>query len=388
MTSSKILCITNDFGPRAGGIETFVIGLIERLPKHSVIVYTSSQEGSAPFDARWREEFGVEVIRDRSRILLPTFRVGRNVQKLARERAITRVFFGAAAPLGLLSHGLRKVGVKKIVALTHGHEVWWAKLWPFTRLMRRIGTGVDHLTYLGNFTRSAISKALSEKAKDSMVKIAPGIDTNHFAPQSESAQLKAALGLTGKKVLVSVGRLVHRKGQDTLVEALPLILEEIPDAHLMFVGEGPRKKFMQQRAEKLGVSSHITFIGRIHYQDLPKYICVGDIFAMPSRSRLVGLEVEGLGIVYLEASACGLPVLGGLSGGAPDAVIDGQTGLVVDGTSPQAVARAAVHLLHNDELALELGMRGRQWIIDEWQWQKWAERFNTLLIEDQPFAKR
>ncbi len=388
MTSSKILCITNDFGPRAGGIETFVIGLIERLPKHSVIVYTSSQEGSAPFDARWREEFGVEVIRDRSRILLPTFRVGRNVQKLARERAITRVFFGAAAPLGLLSHGLRKVGVKKIVALTHGHEVWWAKLWPFTRLMRRIGTGGDHLTDLGNFTRSAISKALSEKSKDSMVKIAPGIDTNHFAPQSESAQLKAELGLTEKKVLVSVGRLVHRKGQDTLVEALPLILKEIPDAHLMFVGEGPRKKFMQQRAEKLGVSSHITFIGRIHYQDLPKYICVGDIFAMPSRSRLAGLEVEGLGIVYLEASACGLPVLGGLSGGAPDAVIDGQTGLVVDGTSPQAVARAAVHLLHNDELALELGMRGRQWIIDEWQWQKWAERFNTLLIEDQPFAKR
>ncbi|MFM1909712.1 MAG: hypothetical protein RLZZ545_410 [Actinomycetota bacterium] len=388
MTSSKILCITNDFGPRAGGIETFVIGLIERLPKYSVIVYTSSQEGSAPFDARWREEFGVEVIRDHSRILLPTFRVGRNVQKLARERAITRVFFGAAAPLGLLSHGLRKVGVKKIVALTHGHEVWWAKLWPFNRLMRRIGTGVDHLTYLGDFTRSVISKALSEEAKDSMVKIAPGIDTNHFAPQSESAQLKAELGLTGKKVLVSVGRLVHRKGQDTLVEALPLILEEIPDAHLMFVGEGPRKKFMQQRAEKLGISSHITFIGRIQYQDLPKYICVGDIFAMPSRSRLAGLEVEGLGIVYLEASACGLPVLGGLSGGAPDAVIDGQTGLVVDGTSLRAVARAAVHLLHNEELALALGMRGRQWIIDEWQWQKWAERFNTLLIEDQPFAKR
>lgn len=388
MTSSKILCITNDFGPRAGGIETFVIGLIERLPKHSVIVYTSSQEGSAPFDTRWREEFGVEVIRDRRQILLPTFRVGRSVQKLARERAITRVFFGAAAPLGLLSHGLRKVGVKKIVALTHGHEVWWAKLWPFNRLMRRIGTGVDHLTYLGDFTRSAISKALSEEAKDSMVKIAPGIDTNHFAPQSESAQLKAELGLAEKKVLVSVGRLVHRKGQDTLVEALPLILEEIPDAHLMFVGEGPRKKFMQQRAEKLGISSHITFIGRIHYQDLPKYICVGDIFAMPSRSRLAGLEVEGLGIVYLEASACGLPVLGGQSGGAPDAVIDGQTGLVVDGTSPEAVASAAVYLLQNEAVALELGMRGRQWIIDEWQWQKWAERFNTLLIEDQPFAER
>ena len=113
MSSSKILCITNDFGPRAGGIETFVIGLIERLPKDSVIVYTSSQEGSAPFDAAWREKFGVEVIRDRSRILLPSRRVGRRVRALVAERGIRRVFFGAAAPLGLLSHGLRKVGVDR-----------------------------------------------------------------------------------------------------------------------------------------------------------------------------------------------------------------------------------------------------------------------------------
>jgi phosphatidylinositol alpha-1,6-mannosyltransferase len=167
-----------------------------------------------------------------------------------------------------------------------------------------------------------------------------------------------------------------------------MILREVPDAHLLFVGEGPRRDFMQKRAEKLGVAAHITFIGRIQYLDLPQYICVGDIFAMPSRSRLAGLEVEGLGIVYLEASACGIAVIGGTSGGAPDAVIDGETGIVVDGKSESDVARAAIKLLKNPELAKQMGARGRQWIIDEWQWDRWATEFNSLLIEDQPFAQR
>lgn len=379
MSDSKILCITNDFGPRAGGIETFVIGLIERLPKGSVVVYTSKQEGSQPFDQRWLDSFGVEVIRDRSRILLPSFRVGRNVRTLARERGITTVFFGAAAPLALLSHGLRRSGVQRIVALTHGHEVWWSKVWPFSWAMRRIGNGVDNLTYLGEFTRSEISRALSKSAASAMKRIAPGIDTDHFSPRPDSLQLRNELKLVDKKVMISVGRLVHRKGQDTLIEALPQILLSVPDAHLIFVGEGPYKEYLVKRANDLDVSHAITFIGRIQYADLPRYICVGDIFAMPSRSRLAGLEVEGLGIVYLEASACGLAVIGGTSGGAPDAVIEGETGLAVDGTSSKAVAEAAITLLSDPERARQMGARGRQWIIDEWRWEIWSKKFEELL---------
>lgn len=379
MSTSPILCITNDFGPRAGGIETFIIGLIERMPKNSVIVYTSSQKDSEPFDRAWSENYGVEVIRDKSTILLPSFRVGRAVRRIARERQITRAFFGAAAPLALLSQGLRRAGVTRIVALTHGHEVWWAKLWPFSLAIHRIGAGTDHLTYLGNYTKSEISRALSQSAQDAMVKIAPGIDTNHFAPQSNSAALRDELGLTHKKVIVSVGRLVHRKGQDTLIEALPEILMHIPDAHLLFIGEGPYKDYLVKRAAELQLSHAVTFIGRIQYADLPRYICVGDIFAMPSRSRLAGLEVEGLGIVYLEASACGLAVIGGKSGGAPDAVLEAETGFSVDGTSPHEVADAAITLLQDPVLASGMGSRGRQWIIDEWQWEVWSNRFSALL---------
>ena len=379
MSTSPILCITNDFGPRAGGIETFIIGLIERMPKNSVIVYTSSQKDSEPFDRAWSENYGVEVIRDKSTILLPSFRVGRAVRRIARERQITRAFFGAAAPLALLAQGLRRAGVTRIVSLTHGHEVWWAKLWPFSFAIHRIGAGTDHLTYLGNYTKSEISRALSQSAQDAMVKIAPGIDTNHFAPQSNSAALRNELGLTHKKVIVSVGRLVHRKGQDTLIEALPEILMHIPDAHLLFIGEGPYKDYLVKRAAELQLSHAVTFIGRIQYADLPRYICVGDIFAMPSRSRLAGLEVEGLGIVYLEASACGLAVIGGKSGGAPDAVLEAETGFSVDGTSPHEVAEAAVTLLQDPVLASGMGSRGRQWIIDEWQWDVWSNRFSALL---------
>jgi phosphatidylinositol alpha-1,6-mannosyltransferase len=374
----KILCITNDFGPRAGGIETFIIGLIERAPFGSLIVYTSSQGHTHAYDQEWMAKYGVEVIRDKSKVLLPSWRVGRSVRALVQERGIERVFFGAAAPLGLLAHSLRRAGVKRIVALTHGHEVWWAKLWPFTWAMKRIGNGVDVLTYLGEFTKRAIARPLNQKAASAMVRIAPGIDTDHFAPDATAIELKRELELDGKRVIVSVGRLVHRKGQDTLVEALPHILDEFPDAHLLFVGVGPHLEYIHKRAIQLGVLGNISFVGRVQYSELPRFISVGEVFAMPSRSRLAGLEVEGLGIVYLEASACELPVVGGLSGGAPDAVLEGETGYSVDGLAPIAVADAIKALLADPIAAKEMGRRGRQWIIDEWEWRHWSARFNAL----------
>lgn len=378
LQTAKTLCITNDFGPRAGGIETFVIGLIERMPRNSVIVYTSAQGDSSEYDRAWLENYGVEVIRDKSKILLPTPRVGKAVTRLLKERGTDQVFFGAAAPLALLSHRLRRAGATRIVALTHGHEVWWAKLWPFTWAMRRIGSGVDVLTYLGNFTQQAVSRSLNSKAKAAMTRIAPGIDTNHFAPVADSHLLKRELELEDKRVIVSVGRLVHRKGQDTLVEALPAIVERHPDAHLLFVGVGPHLEYIHKRAIQLNVLSHISFVGRVQYSELPRFISVGEIFAMPSRSRLAGLEVEGLGIVYLEASACGLPVVGGISGGAPDALLEGETGFAVDGLKPREVAEKIIYLLDNPEIASGMGARGRQWIIDEWEWRHWSVRFNQL----------
>ena len=376
--SSPVLFVTNDFGPRAGGIETFIIGLIERRPFGQTIVYTSAQTNSEQYDAVWLANYGVRVIRDRSKILLPTPRVAFHLKKIIRNEGITTAAFGAAAPLGLLSAGMKRAGVVRTVALTHGHEVWWAKVFPFNLLLRRIGSTVDVLTYLGEFTRSAISKGLTAKAQASMVKIAPGIDVEHFIP-TDATVLRNSLGLSDKKVIVSVGRLVHRKGQDHLIEAMPEILKSIPQAHLLLVGEGPYREHLQTLVKKHNLEASVIFIGRIQYKDLPTYICVGDIFAMPSRSRLMGLEVEGLGIVYLEASSCGLPVLAGDSGGAPDALVQNVTGLVVNGIDDQQIATAAIKLLTDIELSKNMGLAGRQWIIDNWRWEIWSKDFEKLL---------
>ena len=376
--SNPVLFVTNDFGPRAGGIETFIIGLIQRRPFGQTIVYTSSQPESEQYDADWMKNYGVRVIRDRSKILLPTPRVAFQLRRIIKSEGITTAAFGAAAPLGLLSASMKRAGVLRTVALTHGHEVWWAKVFPFNILLRRIGATVDVLTYLGEFTRNAIASALTAKAKLAMVKIAPGIDVDHFSPSDASA-LRQSLGLADKKVIVSVGRLVHRKGQDHLIESMPEILEVVPNAHLLLVGQGPYRDYLQQLVTKNALEDSVTFIGRIQYADLPQYICVGDIFAMPSRSRLMGLEVEGLGIVYLEASACGLPVLAGNSGGAPDAVLHNETGLVVDGTDNKQIATAAIELLTKEDSARKMGEVGRQWIIGKWRWEIWSKDFEVLL---------
>jgi phosphatidylinositol alpha-1,6-mannosyltransferase len=338
----------------------------------------SAQDNSEEYDRRWLEDFGVEVVRDKAKILLPTPGVAYCVKAIVRERNISTVFFGAAAPLALLSKSLRRSGVQHIVALTHGHEVWWSKVWPFTVAMKSISRHVNHLTFLGEYTRSAIAQSITKEAATRMVKIAPGIDTDHFSPQ-DATQLRSELGLTEKKVIVSVGRLVHRKGQDVLVEAMPAIIKEVPQAHILMIGEGPYRSYLENRVKALGLQERVTFIGRIQYADLPRYICAGDLFVMPSRSRLAGLEVEGLGIVYLEASACGLPVIAGNSGGAPDAVLVGETGVVVDGTNSSEIAEACIDLLNNPELCAFMGANGRAWIIENWRWEIWATKYAALL---------
>jgi len=376
----KILLVTNDFGPRTGGIETFVIGLLERITGHEVTVFTSQQGETSEYDQRWLDKFGVRVIRDRSKILLPSWRVTRAVKKVVASHNIEIVVFGAAAPLALMSSALRKSGVKKIIALTHGHEVWWAKIFPFNLAIKRIGKGVDHLTYLGEFTRQAISKALTDKSAKEMVKIAPGIDTAHFIPQPDGMQKRKELGLQDKKIIISVGRLVHRKGQDKLIEAMPEVLRKIPNAHLLIVGEGPYKNHLEKLVNKLSLKENITFAGRIMYDRLPSYLSAADLFAMPSRSRFFGLEVEGLGIVYLEASACGIPVLAGNSGGAPDAVLEGVTGFCVDGTNVAEIASAVIEICSDAERASHMGAAGRNWIVDQWRWDIWSKEFNELLV--------
>jgi phosphatidylinositol alpha-1,6-mannosyltransferase len=374
----KILLITNDLGPRAGGIESFILGLLKRLPHNSVIVYTSSQPKSESFDKDLFDKYGVIIIRDRSKILLPTPRITRRAVKLMNQFDAKLIWFGAAAPLALMAAHLRKNGANRIIALTHGHEVWWAKLPIFRQLLSKISKDVDVLTYLGEYTKNAIKKVVSDQSK--LIKIAPGIDVDHFQPSEKSNDLIHKLNISNRPVIVSVGRLVHRKGQDKLIVAMSQVIKDFPTAVLLLVGEGPIKYMLQKLVQHHSLEKNVIFAGRVQLDELPRYIQLGQIFAMPARDRFFGLEVEGLGIVYLEASACALPVIVGDSGGAPDAVISEKTGLIVDGTSPDQIANSIKTLLQQPGLAKRYGAAGREWVVNEWRWEIWSKRFNSLLL--------
>ncbi|WP_030256673.1 glycosyltransferase family 4 protein [Streptomyces violens] len=378
----KTLIVTNDFPPRPGGIQAFLHSMALRLDPEQVVVYASTWKRSADglaATAAFDAEQPYPVVRDRTTMLLPTPRVTRRAAALLREHGCTSVWFGAAAPLGLMAPALRKAGARRIVATTHGHEAGWAQLPGSRELLRRIGEGTDTITYLGEYTRSRIARALTPAAAGRMVQLPPGVDEETFHPGSGGYQVRARLGLAGRPVVVCVSRLVPRKGQDTLIEALPRIREAVPDAALLIVGGGPYEKDLRALAETRGVADDVYFTGAVPWEELPAHYGAGDVFAMPCRTRRGGLDVEGLGIVYLEASATGLPVVAGDSGGAPDAVLDGETGWVVPGGSPAAAADRIIPLLQDPDLRRRMGERGRAWVEEKWRWDLLAERLKELL---------
>ncbi|MFG2620287.1 glycosyltransferase family 4 protein [Streptomyces sp. NPDC048507] len=378
----KTLIVTNDFPPRPGGIQAFLHNMALRLDPEQVVVYASTwkhgaegRAATAAFDA----EQPFPVVRDRTTMLLPTPRVTRRAVSLLREHGCGSVWFGAAAPLGLMGPALRRAGARRLVATTHGHEAGWAQLPAARQLLRRIGEGTDTLTYLGEYTRARIASAVTERAAARMVQLPPGVDEKTFHPGSGGAEVRARLGLTGRPVAVCVSRLVPRKGQDTLIEAMPRILAAVPDAVLLVVGGGPYEADLRALAARAGVAESVVFTGAVPWEELPAHYGAGDVFAMPCRTRRGGLDVEGLGIVYLEASATGLPVVAGDSGGAPDAVLDGETGWVVRGGSPDEAAERIVALLQDPELRARMGARGRAWVEEKWRWDLLADRLRELL---------
>ncbi|MFE1247911.1 glycosyltransferase family 4 protein [Streptomyces sp. NPDC058735] len=378
----KTLIVTNDFPPRPGGIQAFLHNMALRLDPQRLVVYASTwkrgregAEATAAFDA----EQPFTVVRDRTTMLLPTPGATRRAVGLLREHGCTSVWFGAAAPLGLMAPALRAAGAERLVATTHGHEAGWAQLPAARRLLRRVGDSTDTITYLGEYTRSRIATALTPEAAAGMVRLPPGVDEKTFHPGSGGDEVRARLGLTDRPVVVCVSRLVRRKGQDTLIRAMPRILAAEPDTVLLIVGGGPYEKDLRRLAHETGVACAVRFTGAVPWSELPAHYGAGDVFAMPCRTRRGGLDVEGLGIVYLEASATGLPVVAGDSGGAPDAVLDGETGWVVRGGSPEDAAERVVALLGDAELRRRMGERGRAWVEEKWRWDLLAERLEELL---------
>ncbi|MDT5242130.1 MAG: phosphatidyl-myo-inositol dimannoside synthase [Mycobacterium sp.] len=377
---ARILLVTNDFPPRPGGIQSYLENLVGELVKtgtHTLTVYAPKWKGCQAFDVEAAQS-SYDVVRHPTTLMVPEPSVAVRMRRLIADRDVDTVWFGAAAPLALLAPLARHAGASRVIASTHGHEVGWSML-PLARTaLRRIGNDTDVVTFVSHYTRDRFASAFGPRA--ALEHLAPGVDTDRFEPNSVArAELRARYRVGERPVILCLSRLVPRKGQDMLIRALPAIRQRIDGAALVIVGGGPYRTTLHRLAHEFGVAEHVVFTDGVPGEELPAHHAMADVFAMPCRTRGAGLDVEGLGIVYLEASASGVPVVAGRSGGAPESVIDGETGLVVDGWDVGAIAAAVGDLLADPDRAAHMGAAGRRWVVDNWQWRTKAQRLGELL---------
>jgi phosphatidylinositol alpha-1,6-mannosyltransferase len=364
----RTLLVTNDFPPRPGGIQAYLHSFATRLD--DLVVYAPDWEGAAEFDAR--QPF--PVVRHRGSLMLPTPSVARRAREIVRAEGCGTVWYGAAAPLALLG----RLGAERTVASTHGHEVGWSMLPLARQAIRRIGSTTDVVTYVSRYTRSRFAAAFGPGA--ALELLPSGVDTDLYRPDDAArAEIRARYGLGERPVVVCVSRLMPRKGQDVLIRALPALRERVPGAALLLVGGGPYRSTLESLARQSGVAEHVVFTGSVPWSELPAHYAAGDVFSMPCRTHGRGLDVEGLGIVFLEAAATGLPVVAGDSGGAPETVDDGHTGHVVDGRSVAEVAERVGALLADPVRARSMGAAGREWMRRAWTWRERTTRLERLL---------
>ena len=346
------LIITNDFPPRVGGIESFVSELC-RLLDHDVVVYASGSAGAAASD----HDRPFPIIRD-GPLLLPTPRVAARATALLREFGSTRVIFGAAAPLGLLAPSLRRAGAQQILGLTHGHETWWAQVPAARRLLRRIGDSCDHLTTISGYTERRIASGLSPSARARLLRLAPPVDVQRFRPPARP-DIRSA----GR--CIAVARLIPQKGVEALLQAWRTVLDRSRSGarrELFIVGDGPLRPRLEHTIRRLKLSASTRLLGALPSSGVISELQQASVFALPVRTRLAGLNPEGLGLAALEAAACGLPVIVGDSGGAPETVREGETGFVVPSGDHALLAERLILLLDNPALAQDMGARGRRYV--------------------------
>jgi phosphatidylinositol alpha-1,6-mannosyltransferase len=254
------------------------------------------------------------------------------------------------------------------------------------QVMQRIASGLDVLTYISDYTRSRLAPALDGRTR--LAQLSPGVDVDRFTPEAEGAAVRARHGLGRAPVVVCVSRLVARKGQDVLVAGWSRVLARHPGARLLLVGGGPLEASLRRAVARRGLADSVSFTGPVPPGELPQHYAAGDVFAMPCRTRRAGLDVEGLGMVFLEAAACARPVVAGTSGGAPEAVRDGVTGRVVDPRSPSAVADAIADLLDDPVRARAMGVAGRDWVEERWSWTRIAATLAGILDPDESSGYR
>lgn len=369
---SALLMITTEFLPVTGGIGKYSFQLARNLASLSsqkMLVLTTGTKGAKEFDRH--QQFTIyRAGGDRLRYLkiVPLFLKLLTIRRDFNIQHILATSWIYAGILGWLSNRLWGLHYS---LFAYGLEVTKYKGIPFIeRLMRAVLNRSSLIFAISHYTKARLEEFGVDGKKVKVVY--GGVDPEFFRPGLASSQLKEKYSLENKKVIVTVGRLVKRKGHDLVIEALSLLLKEVPDLVYLIVGDGPERPRLKSLVERLKLNSNVRFATKVEDEALPYYYNLCQLMIMVNKK--IGRDVEGFGLVFLEASACGKPVIGGRNGGVVDAVIDGQTGLLVDDLAKEAIARAILTLLKDEAYARKLGENGRQRVLKELNWQELSRK--------------
>jgi phosphatidylinositol alpha-1,6-mannosyltransferase len=364
--------VTNDFPPKIGGIQSMLWELWRRLDPDSFVVLTTPYAGAAEWDA----DQPFRVVRTRDPVLFPVPWLRRQIRMLAAEVGADRVVLDPALPLGLLGPHL---GLPYAVVL-HGAEITVPGRLPATRpLLAHVLRGASLSISAGGYPLSEGERAAGRPLPG--VLVPPGVDTDRFVPLDPEARaaVRKRLDLPVEgRLVVSVSRLVPRKGMDVLIRAAALLAPSRPDLCVAIAGGGRDHDRLERLVRATGAP--VRLLGRVDHHDLPGLYAAGDVFAMLCRNRWAGLEQEGFGIVFLEAAASGVAQVAGDSGGAAEAVADGETGLVVgDPSDPAAVADRLARLLDQPDLRARMGAAARERAVAGFSYDVLSARLGAAL---------
>jgi phosphatidylinositol alpha-1,6-mannosyltransferase len=374
------LMLTELFLPTKGGTAMSFDDDFRRLGGKEVHIVTADVPGAGEFDRthpntvhRLRLQ-RVAWLRPESLLMYVKF-LFRSLVLVATNR-FEAVFAGRALPEGLVALLVGRLARLPVLIYAHGEELTgWGRGWKF-RTMCLVMRRADALLANSDFTRDTLVALLGVDA-DRIALTYPTVDEARFRPDLPGDDLRAGLGLAPEQPLIlSVGRLMRRKGFDNVIRVLPRLVAQGIDVHYAVIGIGDDHGHLQRLARESGVADRVHLLGHVPYEDLPRWYCASTLFAMPNRD--IDGDTEGFGLVYLEAASAGRPSLAGIAGGTGSAVIDGVTGLRVDGENLDAIERALRRLLTNPEEAARMGRQGRERVLDFYTHQRRVDQLRKL----------
>ncbi|MCP9953892.1 glycosyltransferase family 4 protein [Actinomadura madurae] len=366
MEIPRTLVVSGHFPPEPGGVQTFTWELVRRLPADRLVVVAPAWPGAAEFDAG----LGFPIVRRHGYLLF------RGLRGLVVRHRLEAGWITAVAPFGLYGPLVRAAGVRRLIGSAHGQELGWLRAPPTRAALRGVARSFDVLTHLSATTLPELADAVGDRVR--LVRLAGAVDTLRFRPDLDGSSVRRRHGLGQGPVVLSVARLVRRKGHDMLIRAWADVVRRRPDARLVIVGDGPMRKRLAELADREAPGT-VTLTGPVSAADLPRYYAAADVFALPCRDDRRGLQTEGLGLSVLEASAAGLPVVVGRSGGSPESLVDGRTGVLLDASGPDELALTLHRLLASPRRAAAMGAAGRRWTCERWSWDAAAARLAALL---------